>query len=317
MIRIQQKHRGFTLIELLVVIAIIAILIGLLLPAVQKIREAANRMKCSNNLKQIGLAVHNYHDTNSTFPPGTVGNPFGTDNSTTADRRTWMLMCLPYLEQTNTWNALEAYRQGGGAMNVLYGTASITGNAYRIPISTLMCPSDPANPKNTTWSSSPDQGAHGNYAGCSGSTTINTTASPTGGTNLNGMFFAASVVRMADVTDGTSNTAMTGEIIISKDITGHDTRGRYWNNAHCGSVIFSTLNPPNSTVHDRLSYCQSITMAPCDQASDNMVMSARSYHTNGVLVGQADGSSRFVSNSITPATWLNLGTRAGGEPAGN
>jgi prepilin-type N-terminal cleavage/methylation domain-containing protein len=93
-----RSRRGFTLIELLVVIAIIGILIGLLLPAVQKVREAANRVRCGNNMKQIGIAMHNYHSSMNCFPPGTVDGPFGPDTRQ-LDRSTWLIFLLPYMEQ--------------------------------------------------------------------------------------------------------------------------------------------------------------------------------------------------------------------------
>src|SRR5690242_9275798 len=176
------RRGGFTLIELLVVIAIIAILIGLLLPAVQKVREAANRTRCTNNLKQLGLAMHNYHDTSGNFPPGTATSLYGPDGlpSPGEDRRTWALFLLPYVEQTAVWNALEAYRTGLPANANVLPFAEPTG-AHRTPLSVWYCRSDPNSPKTTT-SGGSDQGMHGNYAACAGSTTFNTTGD--GGSNL-------------------------------------------------------------------------------------------------------------------------------------
>src|SRR6266487_2477136 len=131
--------RAFTLIELLVVIAIIAVLIALLLPAVQKVREAANRTKCVNNLKQLGLACHNYHDVNRTFPSGTYASTYGSD-AWTGDRTSWPLLLLPYVEQANIWNTYQAWRvtQTTGWWPFL----EPNGVHYAI-VPVWLCPSDP------------------------------------------------------------------------------------------------------------------------------------------------------------------------------
>lgn len=316
----RRRPRGFTLIELLVVIAIIGILIGLLLPAVQKVREAANRMKCQNNLKQLSLALHNYHDAQNTLPPGTASSKYGPDGLPgNEDRTTWALFLLPYVEQQGIWNALDAYRRnpaigtfiGGSSGNILPFEEPTAAHHTVVPV--WVCPSDPNSPKTTT--AALDQGMHGNYAAAGGSTTFNTTGD--GGTNLNGMFYAASRTRITDVADGTSNTLMVAEILVSPDRTGHDMRGRYWTDGRCGSILFSTLYPPNSTVHDRLNYCQSIPASPCDPGSDNMIVLARSLHTGVVNAALADGSVRSISNSVNTTVYKDLGTRAGGEVPGD
>src|SRR5437588_2888448 len=150
------QRRGFTLIELLVVIAIIGVLIGLLLPAVQKVREAANRMKCTNNLKQLGIAAHNYHGTYDMFPPGAVKyrnyNPAGTNNLQEYDRYTWGVLLLPYVEMDNLYRQWPFHYYGppGGVGIRSSGTMTLpatgnlaTGAIAAQPIKTYQCPSDP------------------------------------------------------------------------------------------------------------------------------------------------------------------------------
>jgi prepilin-type N-terminal cleavage/methylation domain-containing protein/prepilin-type processing-associated H-X9-DG protein len=303
------RAKGFTLIELLVVIAIIAVLIALLLPAVQKVRDAAARMKCQNNLKQLALAAHSYHGTTEYFPAGTASALIGQDNipvAYTEDRRVWPMYLLPYVEQNAVWQTLETRRMSGWPM---YDLWNIPERIHVAVVPVWFCPSDPNGVKKTTYNNS-DQGIHGNYAGCAGSTTFNGTGD--GGNNLNGMFFSGSRLRIVDVLDGTANTLLLSETLVSPDKTGHDMRGRYWNQARSGAaVFFSTLNQPNSATPDVINYCQSITTAPCSQSNNNQNSSARSAHSGGVNVALADGSVRFVTNSA--AGWKDAGTRAGGE----
>jgi prepilin-type N-terminal cleavage/methylation domain-containing protein len=302
----RRSRHGFTLIELLVVIAIIGVLIGLLLPAVQKVREAANRMKCGNNLKQVLIGLHNYHDTNNCLPPG-VSQQLYTAYSG-YDRRSWMYFLLPFIEQGSL------YRQ----METAYGTGSYTtflpGHESVVP--SLMCPTDPANPKVlTAGATTPaaSQGFHGNYVLCGGDTYF--TPGGADGTALDGAFYAKSKTRFADIADGTSNTLFASELILSPDTGTHDVRGRYHNAIHC-DVLFSTMYPPNSTVGDNpQGYCVPIPKAPCTSApsTSNGFSLARSYHTGGVNAGLGDGAVRFISDSVTPSVYQALGTRAGGE----
>ncbi len=306
-IQLSQRKRGFTLIELLVVIAIIAILIALLVPAVQKVREAAARTQCQNNLKQIGLALHNYHDTHKRFP---AGQPLGFYSSTwysdvgsqDRNRSCWIGPILSYLEQTAMAAQYEAHLQTLPSYTCFTSFATIF-------IPTLVCPSDSNSPKISTLG----QGFHTNYIVCYGSGYATPNADPRG-LKLNGMFYGMSNTRLTDVADGTSNTLMASELLQSPDTSTHDVRGRVWNSIHTGTG-FSTIYPPNSTVGDNVQgYCNSIPNVPCgSQALLNAFALARSGHTGGVNACLGDGSVQFFTNSITPSVWLGRGTRAGGE----
>ena len=200
----RHSRRGFTLIELLVVIAIIAVLIALLLPAVQQAREAARRTQCKNNLKQLGLALHNYHDTFLVFPPGQF-QPLGTNVNSSTNRSCWMQRILPYIDQATLFNTFATNMSGPA------GFASNWPGANTI-LPALMCPSDPSSPKNATASGLANQGFSGNYSVCAGSTTFGVDG---GGDKLNGMFFCYSRTSIRDTTDGTSNTLLAGEILLA------------------------------------------------------------------------------------------------------
>jgi prepilin-type N-terminal cleavage/methylation domain-containing protein/prepilin-type processing-associated H-X9-DG protein len=300
---------GFTLIELLVVIAIIGVLIALLLPGVQKVREAANRMKCANSLKQIGLALHNYHDTYGMFPPGQFNGIRRQNHNGYMNRGGWWQMILPYCEQDNLYRALSAY--ANTEPRPMYAALGFPGR--RTVVSMFMCPSDRTNPKDD------NQGFHGNYVVCAGSTAFNAPASPDG-TNLNGMFYPFSTTRLADVTDGTTNTLMGGEVILVKDTSntaaGHDVRGRYYNNWQ-GNTLFSTMNPPNTPAADRGDYCLEAPRAPCTVSATNVIQYARSYHPGGANFLLADGSVRFIADNVHATTYRDLGTRGSGEVLGD
>lgn len=311
------RKSGFTLIELLVVIAIIAVLIALLLPAVQQARESARRTQCKNHLKQLGLAMHDYHDSRLVFPPGQF-NYVGADLPAVpggsgyygAARSCWMQQILPFLDQVPLHKQLKA------AFNGTNWIGSYPGHEVVIP--SLLCPSDPVTAKILTYGSSDpntSQGFHGNYVMCAGSTVFG----PTGvgaGTKLNGLFFALSKTTFKSCADGTSNTLMGSEILVTEDTTWHDLRGRYYNTWD-GNVLFSTLNPPNTTVGDRSEggYCINGPKTPC-ASSGPSVQYARSNHPGGVHALMADGAVRFISQNISAQIFQYLGTRSGRESVG-
>ena len=306
----KSERRGFTLIELLVVIAIIAILIGLLLPAVQKVREAAARMQCSNNFKQLGLALHGHHDTFGKLPPGQYNNFYSNDAPWI--RGCWVQPILPFIEQDNLFRIYDTARQANG------NWALVVPNKDTI-IKTLVCPSDPNGGKtqtrdtNTVNGVAVVQGLYTNYVLCAGSTYYTTN-----GQNMNGTFYVKSEITMTGVTDGTSNTVFASEIRVSPDVSANDLRGRYCNSWE-GNNWFSTLNPPNTTVPDGQQYQgQSIVGAPISNQGPNaLALYARSAHTGGVQAMMGDGSVRFIANSIAPLTWQAMGTRNGGETISN
>lgn len=318
------NRRGFTLVELLVVIAIIGILVGLLLPAVQAAREAARRMQCSNNLKQLGLALHMHHDTHKKIPPlHASGCCWGT----------WMIPIMPYMENGNMYSIYQNYG-GSDTVNTQFPAPSPSGfpryggnpNVVRRRISILTCPSDTPNAPISSITSHNYAGMAGNgssYAGL----TAGPAPVPAGYTVYPGMFDPrvqenvtpvtnppvkfARKVRFGDVSDGLSNTIMATEILQGR---GTDLRGFTWWAIVAGS---STYYGPNSRTPDRISQnCTSDPLAnlPC-LVGTPYVMSARSRHVGGVQTVLGDGSVQFVSDSIDIVTWQNLGAMGDGVVA--
>ena len=298
---------GFTLVELLVVIAIIGILVALLLPAVQAAREAARRMSCGNNIKQITLAMHNYHDKYNVLPVGAYSCCWGT----------WQPAILPYIEQSNIGDLYD----NNGKYDVPNANWRYSGPLNRTVVSTrfavLTCPSSDvrATPIATITSH--------NYAVNYGNTHY-------GQSNLNGVIFAgapfspiASTTQAPQelgfhsILDGTSNTLMIGEV---RQGFGSDLRGFTWWGDASG---FETYLAPNSPLPDRIYtsvYCNNnLRNPPCavSTSSDPTMFAARSRHPGGVMVGLCDGAVRFIPNSIDLLTWRGLSTSQGKETLGN
>ena len=303
------RPRGaFTLIELLVVIAIIAILIGLLLPAVQKVREAAARMSCSNNLHQIAIAVHSYHDANGHFP-ASAGAGYNY-NCTSPNDWSWEVYILPYVEQAPLFKNL-------GVPN---NTMQQSVNYISQPIKSFQCPSDNiSQPRTdeanigTTFSSGINVAVgQTNYKGVCGDNwgwgnyqnTVN--GNNNGLDQGNGIFYRTDGIpgtsghgplTMTSITDGTSNTLMVGE-----DVPKY--------NVHCDWVFF---NHATGTCAIPLNYGIPPNVDPSGPTDWPNVYSFRSNHTLGANFAMADGSVRFINQGINMTLYENLSTYAGGE----
>ena len=287
------RVRGFTLIELLVVIAIMAILVSLLLPAVQQAREAARRTQCKNNLKQIGLAVHNYHDTYTVLPNSEVG---GTGSLSKASA---FVSILPYLEQTNIFTLYNSSLGNSDPMNMA---------AVKQFIPAYLCPTAPLRRTIPISGCDANDRAPGTYAFCTGS------GDPWGsfvaGTPHNGAIVnpASGKTSMRDITDGTSNTLLAGEaawnipdyLFTSGPCAGQVRWGfTYWSSPYPLATAFTTMAPFNPK-----------------KGGSAVLSRFRSEHIGGVHFTLVDGSVRFVSENISQTILDATGTRGGGEVFG-
>ncbi|MEZ6142435.1 MAG: DUF1559 domain-containing protein [Zavarzinella sp.] len=331
---------GFTLIELLVVIAIIAILIGLLLPAVQKVREAANRLSCQNNLKQLGLALHNYEGGNGKFPPL---YPYTAPGSTVQNYRyTWSVLAQlsPYLEQTNIYNTMDLSQPMYDASNLISAQ-----NQFAVvqKVKIFLCPSDRMQPVSTAYGVT-NMGPT-NYVACHGSGVLNN-GSPVG---ADGMFPVQNGVTVGDITDGTTNTVAFSESILGaggeglgtnpgdeKTVykylgytgtlpsdadcasiapfswNGYNHRGFMWASGEPRAVSYNHYYTPNSRNYDCIANNPTL---PGYTAVG--YKAARSRHTGGVNLLLGDGSVRFARDGVDLVTWRALSTRNGGEVSGD
>jgi prepilin-type N-terminal cleavage/methylation domain-containing protein/prepilin-type processing-associated H-X9-DG protein len=333
---------AFTLIELLVVIAIIAVLIALLLPAVQAAREAARRAQCTNNLKQFGLALHNYHAANNSFPMGTTKQLLAPGSTTMYQWNTWSIhaQLLPFLEQSPIYNSINFYFPPEDST---IGQAQ-SSTVMIIKINAFLCPSD-ANAGVSFINS---------YYGSMGPSVGYITQ-----TQSSGLFAQQTARSLAAVTDGSSNTVATSERLVGSPsqpdhfpgngmdnvassagfgaysaltilpafqitlnscnaawqanintMSCYNSAGEYWAWGTPGMTLFNTLVAPASTQYPWNS-CRS-GCSGCGTDSSNIV-NATSRHPGGCNVGMTDGSVRFVKSSVNMPTWMQLGTISGGE----
>jgi len=346
-----RRRSGFTLIELLVVIAIIAVLIALLLPAVQAAREAARRAQCVNNLKQIGLAMHNYHSSTNSFPQGASKNPKNSPGDSDLIWSSWSAhaLMLPYLEQQALYSAANFSWGVNPFGDPCYTINSTVANTV---IGGFLCPSD-ANAGRPNINS---------YFGSVGTTTdfmtsncwggVNTACKPTGST---GVFTYFSSYGIRDIPDGTANTvafaesltgnpargnryvgnstqgvsdpgaqlydAMSNQAVIMQGLKAcmtafqanqsiQSNKGQLWAFGARAYTLFQTVQTPNDKQY-AFGSCE-FGCAGCG-LDQSWTVQPSSLHSGGINVLMADGSVRFVKDSINRLTWWSLGTRDGGE----
>ncbi len=329
----RRQIRGFTLIELLVVVTIICVLVALLLPAVQAAREAARRMSCSNNLKQVTLGLHNYHDTNRSLPPLYIG-PAQAEGALS-----WTVHLLPFVEQQHLFDKFEKmpHWTGGPAKldsDAFYATVGVP-TSFQIP--TALCPSDRVGQRVASTTDAFGLGTPGEFASLSYKVCTGTDVDGVDTAN-NGMFQANYGLRFSDARDGTSNVFLVSEVAITgstpKGFVGfaaqgnvtrlpllptfpvsdpcaahHDgsnytapatgVQGRYWHHGLAHYSSFQSDNLPNGP--------------SCYESASNSSVAASSRHSGGAMHALGDGSVRWFSSRTDRATYNRIGTRDDGE----
>jgi len=319
------RSRGFTLIELLVVIAIIAILIGLLLPAVQKVREAAARIKCANNLKQLGIACHMYQDANTGLPPSVLVGPGIGWNDENNIGPNWAILILPYIEQDNLYKQQVASitnyqswaKSGGGGNDQNWRNLSTT------PLQSYTCPSESFG--STVGGRSGRNWARGNYGANAGPYDPGATANGGGGGNYNswgssgGVMVVNGGTKIQTLPDGSSNCVMINHLRAGP--TNSDMRG-CWAFGLPG-VSYTANHAVGDAYGPNDTGCCSDDLAVCDDRPDIAMGcwaggwgqgEARSQHSGQVLAAMADGSVRGFRNGIDQHTWYLVQSSNDGQP---
>jgi prepilin-type N-terminal cleavage/methylation domain-containing protein len=319
---LRSLQRGFTLIELLVVIAIIAILIALLLPAVQQAREAARRTECKNHLKQIGIALHNYHDTHRVFPPGWVPmhqpptSP--AETSGLASSWAWSVLLLPMLDQAPLYDAL---RVGSSPTPPPPAAQDPVAGMHDILLPAYLCPSD-SSPDTTDWGGSNYNGGDtgyrkSNYAGCQGTNPAHVLLLTWNfSSQRRGTFGPASRVSLRDMLDGSSNTTIVGETGGPRPKTSgvweNVAPASCWMRAHdwssAGSPSLFAMPWSVTRLQDRLSAYMNHPFQPWATFASS--------HEGGAHFLLGDGSVRFISENINAQLYQNLGSIADGAVIG-
>jgi prepilin-type N-terminal cleavage/methylation domain-containing protein/prepilin-type processing-associated H-X9-DG protein len=347
-----RSRRGFTLIELLVVIAIIAVLIGLLLPAVQKVRESANRLQCANNIKQIGLGLHSYHDSFLRLPPASQVPYAGVNQDPNLQMEldfgpNWAVLLLPYIEQQALYQQANPASYPGAPVAVGTAPAGVLSHAWRVvrgaTVKTFLCPTDSYNqyPYTDAGGNTPTEPgwARGNYGVTAsfndydhvngGNNFVTQQAGPLLGVVCSPVMAANYGARLTDIRDGTANTIMVAELRAGIDAT--DPRG-VWALGFPGSSIVNAgrdfHNPtPNNALGDsgkdgdEITNCRKFWNSTigsrdrmgCMKGGTLMTSGmARSLHPGGVNTCFADGGVRFVKESVTQFTWGLLLSKSDG-----
>ncbi len=323
-------RRGFTLIELLVVIAIIAVLIALLLPAVQQAREAARRTQCRNHLKQLGLALHNYHDAHKKFPPSAIvtGQSSCCGSGYPGPATSGITLLLPYIDQANLYNSYDINAGTAG------GVCNNLNQVVNVNIAALTCPSDPNKLVQVTGAcfATPFPAAENvggtNYIFCTGTGTgwnwVNANSAGTYQPDLGGIFLQNGDKEVRDITDGTSNTLAMGEVLwvdhANNPPSGNGSGGKpKWSVGIGTQLGFSTsggINFPWTQFGTGPGSCNGPNTTTGAQCGGARPAALQSIHEGGAHVLMADGAVRFLSENISQVTLDALSTRWGKEILG-